>query len=413
MTEFNKKIIPCVIGLGYVGLPVFIQLNKIFSTVGFDKNKKRISTLNKSVDLNNEHLRKDLNLKKNSIYTSNSKDINKANFYIISVPTPIKNNNEPNLKDLVEVSKLLGKIIKSGDIIVFESTVYPGTTRMLVDKYLNKISKLQEGKDYYVAYSPERINPGDKKHSISKVNKILAITTKKNHVKNKIKSVYSKVTKKLIITDNIENAETAKVIENIQRDLNIALMNDIFIFSKKMNLDFKKILKLASSKWNFLKFYPGLVGGHCLPVDPYYLNYIAKKNKIKLKTVLAGRKVNNFMEQFIKSMIIKKIKREKLNNKKIIISGITYKENVPDIRNSIPLKIFLDLKKKYNHILAYDYVCEKSTRKKFKILNSYKNIREKIDLVIFLVNHKKNSQFYRFCLKNDIKVLDPFQLYKF
>ena len=411
--NYNRKIIPCVVGLGYVGLPVYIRLMKNYCTIGFDKNIKRIHSLKKKNDTNKEFLRKELVLKNKSIYTNNPKVLKRSNFYIISVPTPIKKNYEPDLKHLEEVSKLLGKTIKFGDIVVFESTVYPGTTNMLINKYLNKISKLEEGKDYYVAYSPERINPGDKKHNISKVNKILAIKTKKKLVKDKIKLVYKKITKNLIFTDSIENAETAKVIENIQRDLNIALMNDIFVFSKKMNLNFREIIRLASSKWNFLKFYPGLVGGHCLPVDPYYLNYIAKKNKIKLKTVLAGRKVNNFMEQFIKSTIIKKINRERLKNKKIIISGITYKKDVPDIRNSIPLKIYLDLKKKYKNILAHDYICEKSTQKKFKVLNSYKNIKGKIGLVIFLVDHKKNFEFYKFCIKKNILVLDPFQLYKY
>ena len=181
---------------------------------------------------------------------------------------------------------------------------------MLIDKYLNKISKLNEGTDYHVAYSPERINPGDKKHNIKNVKKVLAIPTSNRKIKNTITKVYYKVTQNLIFTNSIENAETAKVIENIQRDLNIAFMNDVFIFSNKMNLDYKKILYLASTKWNFLKFNPGLVGGHCLPVDPYYLSYIAKKNRINLRTVLAGRSVNNYMQNFIKSKIEKKIKKK-------------------------------------------------------------------------------------------------------
>ena len=407
----KTKISPCVIGLGYVGLPVFIQLNKNFSTVGFDKSKKRIDALKKKNDFNNAHTKVELKLKNNSIYTCNLKHLNNANFYIVAVPTPVKKNNQPNLKDLIDVSKLLAKKIKPGDIIVFESTVYPGTTKMLIEKYLNKFSKLNEGTDFYVAYSPERINPGDKIHNIKNVKKILAIPTKNKKIKKIIEMVYNKVTRNLILTNSIENAETAKVIENIQRDLNIALMNDVFIFSNKMNLDFKKILYLASTKWNFLKFNPGLVGGHCLPVDPYYLSYIAKKNKINLKTVLAGRAVNNFMETFIKLKIENKIKRNNKKGKYIIISGVTYKKDVPDIRNSIPLKIFLDLRKKYKSLVAYDYVCGASARKKFKILSTYKSFKDKIGLVIFLVNHQKNHELFKYCMKNKIEVLDPFQLY--
>ena len=407
----KSKILPCVIGLGYVGLPVFIQLNKNFSTIGFDINKKRINTLNKSYDFNNEHTKSELKLKNKSIYTNNVKHLKKSNFYIIAVPTPVKKNNEPDLKDLIDVSKLVAKKINPGDIIVFESTVYPGTTKMLIDKYLNKISKLNEGTDYHVAYSPERINPGDKKHNIKNVKKVLAIPTSNRKIKNTITKVYYKVTQNLIFTNSIENAETAKVIENIQRDLNIAFMNDVFIFSNKMNLDYKKILYLASTKWNFLKFNPGLVGGHCLPVDPYYLSYIAKKNRINLRTVLAGRSVNNYMQNFIKSKIEKKIKKNYIKNKYIVISGITYKKDVPDIRNSIPLKIYLDLRKKYKFLVAYDNVCGSSARKKYKILSTIKSLKDKIGLVIFLVNHKKNYELFKYCLKNDIKVFDPFKLY--
>ena len=220
--------------------------------------------------------------------------------------------------------------------------------------------------------------------------------------------IYRTITPKVHITNSIKDAETAKIIENIQRDLNIALMNDIYLFSKKMNLNFKNIIKLASTKWNFLKFDAGLVGGHCLPVDPYYLSYIAKKNNILLQTVLAGREVNSKMENFI----FKEIKKIIRNFKKpqILISGITYKKDVADIRNSLPLNIFLNLRKNFKNIDAYDYVCSNDAISKYSI-NKKINKKKKYDLIIFLVNHKENKKIYNYAIKNKIQVFDPFQFY--
>ena len=404
----KNVILPCIVGLGYVGLPVFNRLQKKFKTIGFDINKKRILSLKKKLDTNNEFSSSELKLRNNSLFSSSIKDLKKCNFFIITVPTPLKNSNIPDLADLFEASKLVSMHLKKGDIIFFESTVYPGTSELLVKKIFEKKTKLEEGKDFWVGYSPERINPGDKIHTIQKTSKIIAFNTKLKNIKNKIINVYKTITPKIHITNSIKDAETAKIIENIQRDLNIALMNDIYLFSKKMNLNFKNIIKLASTKWNFLKFDAGLVGGHCLPVDPYYLSYIAKKNNILLQTVLAGREVNSKMENFI-FREIKKIIRS-FKKPQVLISGITYKKDVADIRNSLPLNIFLNLRKTFKNIDAYDYVCSNDAISKYGI---DKKINEKIkyDLIIFLVNHKENKKIYNYAIKSKIQVFDPFQFY--
>ena len=412
MNIVKNRIFPCVVGLGYVGLPVFTRLQKKFTTVGFDINKTRITTLKKKIDINKEFNSKELKLVNNSYLSHNDKDISDCNFFIVTVPTPLKKNNNPDLKPLFKASQLISKSLKKGDIVVFESTVYPGTSEILIRNYFEKNKEFKEGKNFWVGYSPERINPGDKIHSIDKTAKILAFNTKSTEVRKKFIKVYKSITSKLHITNSIKDAETAKVIENIQRDLNIALMNDIYLFSKKMKLNYENIIKLASTKWNFLKFSPGLVGGHCLPVDPYYLHYIAKKNNISLKTVLAGRQVNSKMEGFIFNEIKKNIIRIKKIKKKpcILISGITYKNDVADIRNSLPLKIFLNLKKIFKNINAYDYVCDNSTAKKHNILKKLEK-KPNYDLIVFLVNHKRNKIIYDYAKKNKINIFDPFKFY--
>jgi UDP-N-acetyl-D-glucosamine/UDP-N-acetyl-D-galactosamine dehydrogenase len=406
-----NKIFPCIVGLGYVGLPVFNRLQKKFKTIGFDTNKLRILSLKKRKDINNEFNSKELKLNNNSFFSNNLKDISMCNFYIVTVPTPLKNNNIPDLSSLISASNIITKFLKKNDIVIFESTVYPGTTKILINDIFHKKTNLREGKDFFVGYSPERINPGDKSHLIKNTPKILAFNAKPKLIKNRILKVYNSITNKLHLTNSIQDAETAKVIENIQRDLNIAFMNDIYLFSNKMKFNFKNIVRLAGSKWNFLNFKPGLVGGHCLPVDPYYLYYIAKKNNISLKTVLAGRQVNSQMKKFIYQAALKKItevKKDKKNLKTLIV-GVTYKSNVADVRNSIALEIFIKLKKNNKNIDAYDYICSDNVKKKYSILKKFN--KNKYELIIFLVNHKKNIKIYDYAIKNNIKILDPLNFY--
>ena len=268
------KIIPSVIGLGYVGLPLFIRLQKKFRTIGFDTDISRILKLNHKVDINKEFSKKDLILKKGSFFTKKVSRLKKSNFFIITVPTPVNKNNIPNLKYLKKSCLIVGKILKKNDIVFFESTVYPGVTENFCAKILEKKSKLRLNRDFFIGYSPERINPGDKNHSVDKIFKI--VSTNNQSTMKVAKKVYSCISKKLTFTFNIKEAESAKVIENIQRDLNIGLMNEIYKVCYKSNINFKNVIKLASTKWNFLKFNPGLVGGHCLPVDPYYYSSFAK-----------------------------------------------------------------------------------------------------------------------------------------
>ena len=409
-----KTINPCVIGLGYVGLPVFLRLQAKFQSIGFDSDLIRVKNLSKKIDTNREFKKKQLILKNKSFLSFEKKMVKLSNFYIITVPTPITKTNKPDLSHLINASILIAKNLKKNDILIYESTVYPGTTKFLVKNYLNKYSKLKEGKDFFVGYSPERVNPGDNKHTISKIKKILAISAPKK-IKLRVKTVYKQISNKLILTNSIESAETAKVIENIQRDLNIAFINDILIFSEKMNYNFEEILRLASSKWNFLKFKPGLVGGHCLPVDPHYLNYVAKLKKLKLKTLLAGRDVNNSMQEFVLKIVEKKIsliKSKIMRSPKVLVCGLTYKKNVSDIRNSLSLQIFTKLRKNYKNIFGYDPNCEDKILSKFKINNNIEKIKSKVDIIVFLVDHKKNKLLFNYFKKQKKIIIDPFKFYR-
>ena len=297
----------CVIGLGYVGLPICLKLAKDFKTIGYDINSKRIDYLKKGIDLNGEFKKK--KLKKKFIFSKKIEDINKCNFYIICVPTPITSTKKPDLRCIDKSFNLVSKILKKGDIIVLESTVYPGVTQTFIKK-LEKKTKLINNYDFSTCYSPERINPGDNKRNLNNINKILAYEGKDRKVKILLNSVYRRVSKKLIFSKNIKEAETAKGIENIQRDLNIALFNEILIICNKLKLNFNEVVRLASTKWNFINFSPGLVGGHCLPVDPYYLTYIAKKQGYRSKVTLSGRDINNQMKKYVinlVNLIIKKV----------------------------------------------------------------------------------------------------------
>jgi UDP-N-acetyl-D-galactosamine dehydrogenase len=406
------KIFPCVIGLGYVGLPIFLRLQKKFKTVGFDNNHSRIQELNKTIDRNKEFKKKELLLKNKSVVTCSYEEIKNCNFYIVAVPTPIYKNKNPNISSLKLVSENLSSVLKKGDIVFYESTVYPGITEFLAKNILSKKSKLKLGFDFYVGYSPERINPGDKIHTIEKISKIVSLDSNRKQIINKVYKVYTLLTKKIIFTKKIKEAETAKVIENTQRDLNIALMNEILVFCEKLNLDFHLVKKLASTKWNFLNFNPGLVGGHCLPVDPYYLSFIANKHGLKLKTILAGRETNNFMSKYIVGYLKKELKKINKNifNAKILLVGLTYKENVSDIRNSLALDIYRHLKKNNKKIIGIDYNVSDIDRVKYKIEKKFD--KKKYDAVVFLVNDKKYKDIYNKLKNSNSIIMDIFNFYK-
>lgn len=400
---FNK-IFPAIIGLGYVGLPTFLRLNRKFSTTGFDTNLKRVKALNNFKDINAEFKKKELILKNNSLITGQNNLLKKCNFYIVTVPTPIYKDNKPDLRPLYSACKIIAKNISDGDIVFFESTVYPGLTEILKKKFFSK-------KNIWVGYSPERINPGDKNHTIKNIKKIVSIENCPKQVKNKILFVYKLIAKNLVVSNSIKNAEMSKVIENIQRDVNIAFMNEILMVCEKLKINFEDVITLAKTKWNFLNFSPGLVGGHCLPVDPFYLYHLSKLKGYDAKFILAGRSVNNELKNFMEKKIKMKISSNKIKN--LLVCGITYKPNVSDLRNSLALKIFLNLKKiKDIKVTGYDPIVDKISAKKLKIKSKINDFK-KYDLIVVLVKHDNFlNKLKKPKKENPNKFLDIFNLIK-
>jgi UDP-N-acetyl-D-galactosamine dehydrogenase len=403
------QIIPCVVGLGYVGLPMVLKLANKFNTFGYDINKSRVIFLKRGIDANNEFSKSQFKTKKNISFSSNINQVKNCNFFIVSVPTPINKKNIPDLSILIKSAKQLAKIIKKDDIIFLESTVYPGVTKNIFIKTIKKYSNLIPNKDFFYGYSPERINPGDKKHNISNISKIVSFNFSKNEAVKKTYLIYKSVSKNVVYTKNIEDAETGKLIENIQRDVNIAFFNELLIFCDKINLNYKNVVKLASTKWNFLKFNPGLVGGHCLPINPYYLSSISLKNKFNPKLILTARKRNERMKDYVLEKIIKFFKKKEIFKKsKILIIGLTYKPGVADCRNSIGLEILNNLNNINTNTYGYDPFLEKKFLKNSKILKNIKNINS-FDLIVFLNFHKIFKKIYKKSQKN--KVLDIFYNY--
>ena len=392
----------CVIGLGYVGLPICLKLAKNFKTIGYDINSNRIESLKRGIDHNDEFKKKDIKIK-SLIFSKKIEDVQKCNFYIICVPTPITYSKKPDLSYIEKSFSLLSKILKKGDIVVLESTVYPGVTETFIKKLENKTS-LKNNYDFSTCYSPERINPGDKNRNLNNINKILAYEGRDKKVKKLINSVYKMISKRLIFSKNIKEAEAAKAIENIQRDLNIALFNEILMICNKLKLNFNEVVRLASTKWNFINFSPGLVGGHCLPVDPYYLTYIARKRGYKSKVTLSGRNLNNDMKKYVinfVNLVIKKTKIEK-NKIKICIIGLTYKYGVADTRNSQKIEILKYFKKRFKYTKGFDPFLKTADK-----LNNHE--LKKYDFFIFL---SKGSKFKNIAkLLDNKKIIDPFFYY--
>ena len=342
----NKKINLAIVGLGYVGLPLALEFAKKRSVIGFDINQERVKELTSGLDRNLEFNRTELIKSKKIKFTSNINDLKNSNCYIITAPTPVNKSKKPNLIPLLKASKLVGNIIGKKDLIIYESTVYPGCVEEECVPILEKFSGLKFNKDFFCGYSPERINPGDKEHVISNIKKITSGSNPK--IANLVDDLYNEI----IIAGtykapNIKVAEAAKVIENTQRDLNIALINELSILFNKMKIDTQAVLDAAGSKWNFLPFKPGLVGGHCIGVDPYYLTSKAISIGYKPKIILAGRDINDKMGTHVALEFIKKFKEKKIKVKgsKILIMGLTFKENFSDIQNSGVEKVIKKLRK--------------------------------------------------------------------
>jgi UDP-N-acetyl-D-glucosamine/UDP-N-acetyl-D-galactosamine dehydrogenase len=389
--ELKGSLKICVIGLGYVGLPLAAEFSKKYRTLGYDKNINRIKELIKFYDRTCEISSKELRELKNLKFITDTREISNCDIYIITVPTPVDKDKKPNLNPLSDASKLAGKFLNKGNIVIYESTVFPGATENFCVPILEKYSNLTYNKSFYCGYSPERINPGDDKHSLKNIVKVTSGSTKaiSSFVDRLYKSIIPAGTHK---ASSISVAEASKVIENTQRDLNISLMNELSIIFNRLGLDTKEVLEAAGTKWNFLSFSPGLVGGHCIGVDPYYLTHRAIQLGYEPKVILAGRKVNDEMGTFIakKTMSIMKENNFRSKNSRILILGLSFKENCSDLRNSKVPDIINYLNLNDYNILVSDHVANKTEAKKLYNIDlvDFDKIN-KIDVIILAVSHEK------------------------
>ena len=382
----NRKI--AVVGLGYVGLPVAVAFGKQQEVVGFDINETRINELKNGYDRTNEV--NDEDLKKSNIkFTNEPEELSKADFIIVAVPTPINKNNQPDLTPLIKASETVGKALTKDTIVVYESTVYPGATEEDCVPVLEKFSGLTNGSDFFVGYSPERINPGDKVHTFETITKVVSGQTPE--VLEVVAEVYSMVVKAGVHkASSIKVAEAAKVIENTHRDVNIALMNEIAIIFDKVGIDTSEVLEASGTKWNFLNFKPGLVGGHCIGVDPYYLTHKAQELGHHPEVILAGRRINDNMSKYVASNIIKELLKKGIEVQGMTINllGLTFKENCPDLRNTKVIDIVRELEDYGMNVIVNDAEADKETAKKlYGIELKDKNEMTKTDALIFAVPH--------------------------
>ena len=382
-----------VFGLGYVGLPLAVEFSKFFKVISFDINKKKIENLKEGIDENGE-IEKEKLMIPNLFYTDNPEDIKKANFIIVCVPTPVNNAKKPDLSYLKKASEIVGKNLSKNSIVVYESTVYPGCTEEICVPILERCSNLKYKVDFKVGYSPERINPGDKEHTIDKIVKVVSGCDKETT--EEMAKVYGKIIKAGICkAPDIKTAEAAKIIENIQRDLNIALMNELSIIFNKSGINTKEVLKAAGTKWNFHRYYPGLVGGHCIPVDPYYLAYKAEEIGYYPEIILAGRRINENMPKYVANLVIKGLneKRKVLKGSKVLIIGLTFKENVKDYRNSKVKDLIEELKEYGIEVLGCDPILDnKIVEKVFGVKNYKFDEVNEVDAIVVVHLHD--------CMKN-------------
>jgi UDP-N-acetyl-D-glucosamine/UDP-N-acetyl-D-galactosamine dehydrogenase len=385
----NKATKLAVVGLGYVGLPLAVEFGKIVPTIGFDLNKKRIAELQRNLDTNNETAAEELKTAKFLEVTSDPTKLKEAKFIIVAVPTPINKDKQPDLFYVTSASETVGKNLTKGSIVVFESTVYPGVTEDVCMPIIEKFSKLKYPEEFKLGYSPERINPGDKEHTLPNILKIVSGCDAETL--EEVANVYGLVVKAGVYrAESIKVAEAAKVIENTQRDLNIALMNELSIIFQKMGIDTLSVLKAAGTKWNFIKMQPGLVGGHCIGVDPYYLTYKAEELGYHPEVILAGRRINDNMGKYIAEQTVKHLieANKTVKGANVLVLGITFKENVSDIRNSRVIDIISELKEYGVNVTICDPLADKEAVKHeygIELTKYSKNIRA--DAVVIAVNH--------------------------
>ena len=382
-----------VVGLGYVGLPVAVAFGKEHHIIGFDINENRISTLVGGHDYTNEVT--DENLKEANIdFTSDATKLKETDFIIVAVPTPINEHNQPDLTPLVKASETVGKNLAAGTIVVYESTVYPGATEEVCVPVLEKFSGLKCGEDFFVGYSPERINPGDKEHTFTTITKVVSGQTPE--VLEVVADTYASVVKAGVYkASSIKVAEAAKVIENTQRDVNIALMNELALIFDRLDIDTSEVLAAAGTKWNFLNFSPGLVGGHCIGVDPYYLTHKAQAVGYQPEVILAGRRINDGLGKYIAQTLVKKLIKQGISvqGAKVTFLGLTFKENVPDLRNSKVIDVIRELQEYDIDIQITDTEAksEDAEREYGVSLIPYHEL-EKADAVVLAVPHREYLQ---------------------
>lgn len=408
----NKTAVIGVIGLGYVGLPLAVEFGKKFSVVGFDINESRINELKSGKDhtleVSSEELKKAIKLD----FSSSIEEIKKADIYIVTVPTPVDEYKIPDLTPLIKASETVGKVLNEGNVVVYESTVYPGCTEEDCVPVLEKYSGLKFNKDFFCGYSPERINPGDKEHRVSSIKKI--VSGSNTYIAEALNDLYqSIIIAGTHLASSIKVAEAAKVIENSQRDINIAFVNELAMLFDLMGIDTIDVLEAAGSKWNFLPFRPGLVGGHCIGVDPYYLTYKAKSLGYHPEVILSGRRINDGMGAFVASKVIKLMikNNHKVNGTKVLVLGITFKENCPDIRNSRVIDIIRELKEFNCHVDIYDPWADKEEVKNeygLDIMNENLNLNDYNGIVLAVAHDefKKNNYFKELspdCILYDVK----------
>jgi len=395
MSFQDKKI--AIIGLGYVGLPLAVEFAKKFNVLGFDVNRSRIDELNSghdsTLEVSDENLKSVLNLKsKNGLNLSyTNEDIKDCSVFIVTVPTPVDKNNRPILTPLIKASETIGKILKKGDIVIYESTVYPGATEDDCVPVLAKVSRLQFNKDFYCGYSPERINPGDKKHTVTNIKKVTSGSTPE--IGKIVNELYASIiTAGTHLAPTIKVAEAAKVIENAQRDINIAFVNELAKIFNKLDIDTHAVLEAASTKWNFLPFKPGLVGGHCIGVDPYYLAQKAQEVGYHPEIILAGRRLNDSMGEYVATEILKLMVQSEIPVKdaRVLMLGITFKENCPDIRNTKAIDVYRNLVSFHMDVDVYDpWASSEEVKHEYGIetISSIEN--KKYDAIIHTVAHKE------------------------
>jgi len=397
-----EKVNIAVIGQGYVGLPLAIEFGKKYSTLGFDINEARINQLKEGIDHTKEVTPEQLKSANQLAFSANINDIKECNIYIVTVPTPIDEFKIPDLRPLRGASKMLGDILKKGDTVIYESTVYPGCTEEVCVPLLEKTSGLIFNKDFYCGYSPERIVPGDKLNTLTTIKKVTSGSTLE--IANFVDDLYSSIiTAGTFKAASMKVAEASKAIENAQRDVNISFVNELALIFDRVGIDTQDVLDAAGTKWNFLKYKPGLVGGHCISVDPYYLAYKAENLGYHPEVILSGRRVNDNMGTFVANKMLKMLIKsgKQIMGSKILILGVTFKENCPDIRNSKVVDVHNEFKEFGLEVDVYDYEASAEEVKQEYGINLIDEITEKYDGILLAVAHHKFSQIDIQSIKKD------------